>query len=170
MTNHRRAVQTAALLSFHGFTVKHLPLTAAVTGLVLALGCQATVVQPGRHPAYLRSLSDLRHARAHLERRGGDPGMKWDEHTAIGEIDAAIQDLKSASMDDGKNLRDHPPVDVHMGYAGRLHQALELLRQAERDCRGEEDNGSARAAQARALGHIREAIRFTEQGLADSRP
>ena len=128
------------------------------------------MVQPHHHPAYLRSLSDLRDARAHLERRGGDPSLKWDERIAIGAIDAAIRDLKLASLDDGKDLRARPPIDVHVGYAGHLHQALELLRQAERDCRGEEDNGAARNPQARAIAHIREAIRFTELGLADARP
>ena len=147
--------------------MKPVLFTSAIAGLVFAVGCQTAVVQHRHHPAYLRSLSDLREARAHLERRGGGSDLKWDEHIAIGAIDAAIRDLRIAAMDDGKNLQNHPPIDVQLGYAGHLHRALELLRQAERDCRGEEDNGSARNPQAGAIGHIREAIRFTEQGLAD---
>jgi len=123
--------------------------------------------QPGHHPAYLHALSDLRHARAHLERHGGNAEMKWDEHTAIAEIDAAIHEIKEASIDDGKNLEDHPPVDVKLDFAGRLHRALELLRKAHADVKEKEDNNFARGLKARALKHISEAIRFTEQGIAN---
>ena len=66
--------------------------------------------QPGKHPAFLHALSDLRYARANLEKKGGDSQMKWDESTAVGAIDRAIADIKQAAIDDGKNLDDHPPV------------------------------------------------------------
>ena len=95
--------------------------------------------------------------------------MKWDERTAIKEVDAAIHEIKEAAIDDGKNLQDHPPVDAKADYAGRLHRALELLRKAEKDCHEEEDNNFARGLQKRALQHIKEAIRFTEEGIANAR-
>lgn len=146
------------------------PLNAALTCLVMAVApTAARADQPGRHPAYLHALTDLRHARAHLERRGGDAEMKWDERTAIKEIDAAIREIKEASIDDGKNLQDHPPVDMKADYKGRLHRALELLHKAEKDCREEEDNNFARGLQRRAIQHIKEAIRFTEEGIANAR-
>src|SRR5882757_1012988 len=77
--------------------------------------------QPGRHPAYLHALTDLRHARAHLERRGGDRQVKWDERVAIAEIDAAIDEIKRAAINDGKSLTEHPPVDAGLDWGGRLH-------------------------------------------------
>lgn len=143
-------------------------LLATLACIVLAAPMAVHADQPGHHPAYLHALTDLRHARAHLERRGGNAEMRWDEKTAIREVDAAIREIKEASIDDGKNLNDHPPVDAKLDDRGQLHRALELLRKAEKDCREEEDNNFARGLQKRAIQHIKEAIRFTEEGLANA--
>jgi hypothetical protein len=91
--------------------------------------------------------------------------MKWDEHDAIVEIDRAIADIKEAAIDDGKNLADHPPLDVKLARAGRLHQALADLRHAREDIAKEEDNAYARGLRNRAIHDIDEAIRFTELGI-----
>ena len=123
---------------------------------------------PAAHPSYLHALTDLRSARAHLERRGGDAQVKWDEHNAIELIDRAIHDIKQAAIDDGKNLDDHPPVDVKEPRAGRLHKALAALRAARDDVAKEEDNAFANGLRARGLHNIDEAIRVTEQGIADA--
>jgi hypothetical protein len=117
------------------------------------------------HPWYLHALSDLRNARANLERKGGDRQMKWDEHDAITAIDRALHDIKEAALDDGKNVDDHPPVDVHDPRGGRLHKALEALHTAKTDIEKEEDNAFANGLRARALHDIDEAIRFTEAGV-----
>ena len=117
------------------------------------------------HPAYLHALVDLRHARAHLERQGGGGEFRWDENMAIREIDLAIREIKAASIDDGRELSDHPPVDLRSDYVGRVHRSLELLRKARADCNEEEDNGFARGLRNRALRHINEAIRLTEEAL-----
>jgi hypothetical protein len=118
------------------------------------------------HPAYLHALTDLRNARFNIERRGGDGEMRWDEHEAISSIDRAIQEIKQAAIDDGKDLNDHPPVDAHEPRVGRLHRALAALRSAREDIGREEDNGYANGLKARALHHIDEAIHQTEQGVA----
>ena len=150
-------------------------IASAVLGclaLATVLGCRPVVVQqnrPDRHPAYLRALADLRDARAQLERRRGDALARWDERNAIREIELAIHEIKEASIEDGKRLEDHAPVDVRMEYGGRLHRAIELLRKAERDCREDVDNGYARGLQRRAIEHIHAAIRRTEDGIGDSR-
>src|ERR1700684_4501590 len=73
---------------------------------------------PGPHPAYLHALSDLRLARAYLDPIAWPPVQRDEEH-AIREIDAAIGEIKRASIDDGKNLEDHPQVDVNMRPEGR---------------------------------------------------
>jgi hypothetical protein len=119
----------------------------------------------GVHPAYLHALTDLRNARANLERKGGDRTMKWDEHDAIVEIDRAIQDIKQAAIDDGKNLEDHPPLDAKEPRAGRLHKALAALHAAKEDVSKEEDNAYANGLRKRAIHDIEEAVRFTELGI-----
>src|ERR1700722_9147451 len=118
----------------------------------------------GEHPAYLHALSDLRDARAHLERQDGGE-RKEQERKAIEEIDAAINEIKHASIDDGKNINDHVPVDAHLDWPGRLHRALELLDKAHRDASQEEDNRFAEGLQARAIGHIDRAHHHVEEAI-----
>lgn len=123
---------------------------------------------PGKHPAYLHALTDLRHARAHLE-RPANVMVKWDEKVAIRAIDDAINEIKKAAIDDGKPLTDHPPVDAKLDWAGRLHRSAELLRKAKADVSGEEDNDFARGLKHRAIEHIDRAINFVNQGIANNR-
>jgi hypothetical protein len=117
------------------------------------------------HPAYLHALSDLRNARGNLERKGGDKKMKWDEHEGVVAIDKAIAEIKQAAIDDGKNLEDHPAIDAKEPRKGRLHKALDALRAAKKNVAEEEDNAYANGLKARALHHIDEAIRLTEDGV-----
>jgi hypothetical protein len=124
--------------------------------------------QPGAHPAYLHALSDLRNARANLERKPGDAEVKWDESRAIADIDAAIGKIKAASIDDGKNLSDHPPIDASEPRRGRLHKALDALHAAHRDIKREEDNAYAQGLRGRALADIDHAINRTKEGLCDA--
>ena len=119
----------------------------------------------GAHPYYIHALSDLRNARANLERKGGDRQMKWDEHDGIVAIDRAIQDIKEASIDDGKNVDDHPPIDAKEPRVGRLHKALAALQTARADVAREEDNAFAKGLRNRAIHDIDEAIRFTDAGI-----
>src|SRR5262249_25110826 len=94
--------------------------------------------------------------------------VKWDEKQAINQIDAAIKEIKDASIDDGKDLSDHPPVDVPE-WGNRLQKALELVEKAHADVNEEEDNGFARGLKERALDHIDGAARAVKEGLADAR-
>jgi hypothetical protein len=113
-------------------------------------------------------LSDLRNARANLERKGGDAVMRWDERAGIEHIDRAIAEIRRAAIDDGKPLEDHPPVDAHEPRFGRLHKALAALRQARADIEHEEDNASVRGLRNRAIEHIDLAIRATNDGIAEA--
>ena len=124
--------------------------------LFFALG-SSNIAAQGRHPAYLHALSDLRAARAHLERHDGGE-LRHEEKEAIHAIDDAINEIKKAAIDDGKYLNDHPPVDAGLDYAGRLHRAKELLEKARQDIAREEDNSFAQGLQQRAFGHIDKAI------------
>ncbi len=124
----------------------------------------------GKHPAYLHALTDLRAARAHLEHHDGGE-LRHEEKEAIHQINDAIDDIKKAAMEDGKDINEHPAVDVGLDYRGRLHRAMELLDKAHADIAHEEDNGWARGLQQRSFEHIdnakhqvHEAIRIVESG------
>jgi hypothetical protein len=67
---------------------------------------------PGKHPYYLHSLTDLRTARWLLTHQPGDPKTYRDEDVAITQINGAIGEIKKAGIDDGKDINDHPKVDV----------------------------------------------------------
>src|ERR1700683_3921456 len=107
---------------------------ALLIAAALFVSPAAMAQMPGPHPAYLHALKNLRHARAHLERPANvRMAVAWDENAAIREIDAAIHEIKEASIDDGKDLRDHPIIEGRMEWGGRLHKTVELLRAARRD-------------------------------------
>ena len=72
-------------------------------------------------------------------------------------IAAAIGEIKRASIDDGKNLEDHPPIDTRMRPDGRFRKALELLDKAHNDTARAEDVPEARGMRDRAIVHIDQA-------------
>jgi hypothetical protein len=135
--------------------------------LFAGLAPSARADQPGQHPHYLHALSDLRDARANLQKRGGDSAVKWDEGKAIADVDAAIGKIKTASIDDGKNLDDHPSVDAP-DRKGRLHKALADLQSAREDVAKEEDNNFAQGLKGRALHDIESAEVRTREGLCNA--
>jgi hypothetical protein len=92
--------------------------------------------------AYLHALTDLRAARAQLQHQDGG-ALQEEEKEAIHQIDEAIDEIKRASIDDGKDLDNHPAVDAGMDHAGRLHRAKQLLEKAHQDIAHEEDNSLA---------------------------
>jgi hypothetical protein len=141
--------------------------TVSILAGLLLLPVFANADLPGKHPAYLHALSDLRTARWMLEHRPGDAAVSGNEDVAITEIDAAIGEIKRAAIDDGKNLNDHPNVDVPGDRPGHLHKALELLRKVHSDVAREEDDPVTRGLRDRAVGHIDGAIHATERAIGD---
>jgi hypothetical protein len=146
--------------------MKTLPKIAVIVGamaLLIPLSARNAGAQP-QHPAYLHALSDLRDARAHLERPDGG-ALHADERAAVEEIDHAISEVKRAAIDDGKNINDHVHVDAHRPWAGRLHDARDLLDKAHHDVAQEEDNPTTRGLRDRVLSHIDRAHHFVDQAL-----
>lgn len=142
-----------------------LRLSSAFASALLCFSITVLAFAQGQHPAYLHALTDLRTARAHLQRP--DHGeLRQQEKDAIHEIDDAIGEIKKASIDDGKDLEDHPPVDSKLDWPGRLHRAIELLKKSHSDIAQEEDNRFAQGLQEKAFGHIDRAIRHAEEALA----
>jgi hypothetical protein len=141
----------------------------------VSLGLVATAVAGGlaintpalaAHPHYLHALSDLRFARWILN-RPAEFNVVHDQTVAIEEIDRAIAELKRASIDDGKNLEEHPPLDTNLHRAGRLHKALELIDSAHRDLNYEEDDFAALGWRAAARHHVDEAHGAVRRAIAD---
>jgi tetratricopeptide (TPR) repeat protein len=125
--------------------------------------CRVVVVEGGAHPAYLRALSDLRLARAYLNKVTDSDVVAQEEADAVASINKAIGEIKKAAIEDGKNLKDHPVVDAALDRQGRFQKALELLKSARHDINKEEDNGNAEGLKDRALGHINNAINALAQ-------
>lgn len=120
--------------------------------LLLPVGVGAQM--PGRHPGYDHALSDLRYARALLE-----TGPQWgrvarDDQRAVAEIDRAIEEVRHAAMEDGRNPNAHPAVDAHWLPGERLRRAHDVLGKARHDLDHEEDNPAARGLRNRAWMHI----------------
>lgn len=134
---------------------------------VLGLMPLTTMAQqlPGKHPGYLHALTDLRAARWFLFHQPGDAKVYSDEDVGITEIDAAINEIKQASIDDGKNLNDHPAVDTKE-RGSRLLKSIETLKKAHADVDKEEDNPESRELRHRALEHIDRAIHAAEKAHA----
>jgi len=136
---------------------KAVLLACALVGVFALAAVPSRAQEPGRHPAYLHALSDLRLMRAYLDRL--TPNERIDDETqhAIDEVDAAIREIKLASIDDGKDLRDHAPVDANIERFNRFRKAREAGNAAWADVNREEDNGWARGLKHRALDHIEKA-------------
>jgi len=139
------------------------PFVLAVTGCVVA----PPPPPPAHHPAYLHALTDLRDARWNLEHRPGDGAVSTQEDVAIVEIDRAIGEARTAAMEDGKNVYQHPPEDAHLDFRGRLHHADELLHKARRDVAEGESNPQAVELRNRVIGHIDLAIQATTHAIHD---
>jgi hypothetical protein len=141
------------------------PLALVLALFLAPLGVLADV--PGKHPYYLHALSDLRSARWLIEHRPGDAKVSADEDVAIAHIDATINEIKQAAIDDGKNIQDHPPVDANLDQKGRLHRADELLHKVHSDIAREEDDPLTRGLRNRAVHHLDGAIRATNAAIHD---
>jgi hypothetical protein len=135
-----------------------------VLGLVALPILGAAAIGAQTHPAYLHALSDLRDARAHLQ-RPNHGALQQQEQEAVSEIDKAIHEIKSASIDDGKNIDDHVAVDDHLEWGGRLRRANELLGKAFSDIDKEEDNPEAHGLKRRSLEHINAARAHVREAL-----
>ena len=126
----------------------------------------AWAVTPGEHPHYLHALSDLRAARAWLT-AGGENNVMGREMDAVVHIDKAIGEIKRASIDDGKDIQDHPPIDANLKHKGRLHKAMALLTSARKDLQFEEDDKKALGWRKDAVKHVNEAVKADKQAIND---
>jgi len=140
-------------------------LIAAVAAFMMPMAAQAQWWQS--HPHYLHAMSNLRTAYWLIQHHeSNDPVANDQEHHALREVRAAYKELTDASIMDGKNIDDQPPADMNFyDHRGRLHHALDLLREAHNDVSGEEEDPAARGLKHRALKHIDEAAHATDDAI-----
>jgi hypothetical protein len=136
-------------------------VAAGLLALSAPVTLQAQQV-PGPHPAYLHALSDLRAARHYLHDGWAWGPVKRDDDAAIGQIDAAINEIKIAAIDDGKGVNDPFPIDRGLSPHDRFRKANELLAAAQHDLDRAEDVPQARGLRNRALMHIDQAHQIVD--------
>ena len=141
---------------------------ASATLLPFANALPARADVPGEHPHYLHALSDLRYARALIERADERNVMRL-QNDAYVEINQAIGEVRRAAYDDRKDLDDHPPIDANLSHRDRLRKTLALLRSADRDLHYEEDTRAALGWRARSIGDVNDAIGFVSRAISTDR-
>ncbi len=143
---------------------KMFGMAAVLAGSMTAAPPAARAQQvPGPHPSYIHALTDLRAARHYLNDGWGWEGVRREDNAAIGQIDAAINEIKMAAIEDGKSLRDPFPIDAHLSPHDRFRKANELLMRAHQDLAKAEDVPSARGLRDRAIGHVDQAHQIVDQ-------
>ena len=140
------------------------PLILAASGLLTLLLFVPATPAKAQFPAYLNALSDLRTARAYLQqdtRREGDHARAH----AIDQIDHAIDDIKVAARDDGKNPWHTPPPQSGGNPGAPLHSAVRLLKEARGDVDHGRDRPENHGLRERSVDHIDKALRELEPFL-----
>ncbi len=148
--------------------VRTLLLTAGATLTLTSLTMQAQEV-PGPHPAYLHALTDLRAARHYLNDGWAWGPAKQEDDAAIREINAAIDVIKKAAIDDGKGLNDPFPIDAHLKPQDRFKMALDLLNAAHKDLSHAEDVPQARGLRNQAIVHADHAHAIVSDAIHNAR-
>jgi hypothetical protein len=108
-------------------------------------------------PAYLHAISDLRSAREYL-RMDTRPERVRAREFAIEQITRAIDEMKRAAMDDGKNPWQAPPAQSEGNEFRPIHSAERLLREARRDVDHGFDSPENRGLRERSIEHIDKAL------------
>jgi hypothetical protein len=142
---------------------------SGLTMTVLVAACAAPHPAPAQeHPPYLHAMSDLRLARAILD-RPQEWNVMHDQAVAMQEIDRALGEIARASMDDHKNPHDPEPIDAHLDHRGRLKKVMELLDSADHDLRAVENNPAAVGWRDSAIQHVDEARGAVHRAFEDKR-
>lgn len=142
-------------------------IAAAALMLTPLTSQRAEAQEPGRHPAYLHALSDLRAARTFLDKLTPNERLDEAQAHAIQEINEAISTVERAALDDHKGLREQAPIDAHIAPGPRFRKAQEALTAALRDVNQEEDDPRTRDVKARSIAHIQNALNDVRRTMAN---
>jgi len=121
----------------------------------------ATPAKAQQEPHYLLALSDLRTARDFIQ-SDNRPGMDDLRHHAKEEINKALNEIKQAAWDDGKNTNFAPPEGGGAPWAP-MHDAKRYIRSARGHVEGGVDSAVNNGLRERALRHIDEAEKAVDR-------
>jgi hypothetical protein len=113
--------------------------------MALVLSLAGTALAGQKHPGYVRTMDDLRLARALLQRTNEAQtlnGSQDEVSLTIGNIDAAMAEINKEIGAESKKPHDLPRIDARMPWSERLSESLRLLERARQDCSNEKDNST----------------------------
>jgi hypothetical protein len=128
--------------------------------LALVLSLSGTAQAGQKHPGYMRTMDDLRLARALLQRTNESQSVNApaDEISlTVSNIDAVMAEIDKEINANQKKPRELPRIDPRMSWADRLSDSLKLLERARLDCSKEKDDASSAGLQARVFGLLDQA-------------
>ena len=133
-------------------------LSAAACALAAVVYFAAATPAPAQEPHYLRGLSDLRTARDYIQ---SDHRHEFDHerHHAVDEINKAIDEIKHAAWDDGRNTKCAPPAQPDTDPWHPMREAVNWLDAGRRDVSQGVDRPENQGLRDRALMHIDDARR-----------
>jgi hypothetical protein len=113
-----------------------------------------------KHPGYMRTMDDLRLARALLQRTNPAQSLNGPQDEVsltIGNIDGAMAEIDTAIAPDGKKPHGLPRIDTRTPWTERLTESLRLLEKARQDCSKEKDLPGDSGLKARVLDRLDQA-------------
>jgi hypothetical protein len=122
--------------------------------VALALSLPGTALAGQKHPGYMRTMDDLRLARALLQRTNETQnldGLQDEVSLTIGNIDGAMAEIEKEIGPERKKPHDLRRIDARMPWAKRLSESLSLLEKAQQDCSKEKDNSGNLGVQAQVF-------------------
>jgi hypothetical protein len=125
--------------------------------MAFILSLPGTALAGQKHPGYMRTMDDLRLARALLQRTNQAQtlnGSQDEVSLTIGNIDAAMAEINQEIGADRKKPHDLPRIDARMPWADRLSKSLKLLELAEQDYSTEKDKSGDSGLRARVLDQL----------------
>jgi len=123
--------------------------------MALALCATATPAR-AQGPSYLQALADLRTARDYIQ-SDHRPEFGGERHHAVDEINKAIEEIKHAAWDDGKNTKYAPPAAGITDPWAPMRMAANWLADAIKQVNSSQDQPANQGLQQRATMHIAEA-------------
>src|ERR1700687_5504888 len=128
--------------------------------IALVLSLPGTALAGQKHPGYMRTMGDLRLARALLQRTNEAQtlnGSQDEISLTIANIDRAMAEIDKEIGAEGKKPHAPPRIDTRMPWADRLSKSLKLLELAQQDCRTEKDNSGDGGLRARVQNQLDDA-------------
>jgi len=133
---------------------KHLAATICAMAAIIYLAVPPRAKAQGPH--YLEALSELRTARDYIE-SDHRPAFGHERHHAVEEINRAIDEIKHAAWDDGKNTKWAPPARPETDPWHPMREGVRWLDAARGHVMEGVDRPENQGLRERAVVHIDEA-------------